>query len=129
MKKEVTQYFGQVILHDLPPEPRPKIDGSCTLVCVGAGDVGLLPVAAIKAIQTATVLLVDDHVSDAVVALADTLCRVVRVGERGGGQPMLQAFIDKLILHAVREGHQVVHLKAGSRFDFACWTQHQPGSV
>jgi siroheme synthase len=33
---------------------------------------------------------------------------------------MLQAFIDKLILHTVREGHRVVHLKAGSPFAFAC---------
>jgi siroheme synthase len=32
---------------------------------------------------------------------------------------MAQAVIDKLILHAVREGHLVVRLRGGSPFSFA----------
>jgi uroporphyrin-III C-methyltransferase len=120
MKKEVTQHFGQVILHDLPDEPCPAMDGSCTLVSAAPGDTDWLPMAAAKAVREATVLLVDDLISDAVVALAPPPCRVVRVGKRDGGQPMPQAFVEKLILHAVHEGHQVVHLKGDSPFDFAC---------
>jgi uroporphyrin-III C-methyltransferase len=120
MKKEITQHFGQVILHDLPAECMATTKrGVCTLVGAGPGDPDLLTVRAIKAIETATVLLVDDLVSEAIVALASPSARVVWVGQRGGGQPMEQAVIDKLILHAVREGHQVVRLKGGSPFSFA----------
>jgi uroporphyrin-III C-methyltransferase len=120
MKKEVTQHFGQVILHDLPVESTATSKrGVCTLVGAGPGDPDLLTVRAIKAIETANVLLVDDLVSEAIVALASPSARVVWVGQRGGGQPMAQAVIDKLILHAVREGHQVVRLKGGSPFSFA----------
>jgi uroporphyrin-III C-methyltransferase len=90
------------------------------LVGASLGDENRLTGAVVNAIRESTVLLVDDLVSDAAVALASPPCRVVRVGKRDGGQPMPQAFIEKLILHAVREGHQVVHLKGGSPFDFAC---------
>ena len=114
MKKEVTQHFGQVIHHPIggAREPVPG-QGSCTLVGAGPGDPDVLTVAAVQAIQAATVLLVDDLVSDAVLALASPLARVVRVGKRGGSQSTPQAFINKLILHAVREGHYVVRLKGG----------------
>ena len=120
MKKNVTQHFGQVILHDLPAEfTSPVKRGVCMLVGAGPGDPDLLTLRAVRAIETATVLLVDDQVSEAIVALASPLARVVWVGQQGGGQPMAQAVIDKLFLHAVREGHQVVRLKGGSPFSFA----------
>jgi uroporphyrin-III C-methyltransferase len=120
MKKNVTQHFGHVILHDLPAEfSTPVKRGVCTLVGAGPGDPDLLTLRAIRAIETATVLLVDDQVSEAIVALASSTARVVWVGRRGGVQPMAQVVIDKLILHAVREGHRVVRLKAGSPFSFA----------
>ncbi|HEY5580756.1 MAG TPA: SAM-dependent methyltransferase, partial [Rhodoferax sp.] len=44
--------------------------GRCTLVGAGPGDPELLTLKALKAIQAATLLLVDDLVSDAIVALA-----------------------------------------------------------
>jgi uroporphyrin-III C-methyltransferase len=124
MKKEVTQHFGQVILHDLPPEPPPAPStGSCTLVGAGPGDPQWLTVHAVQAIEAATVLVVEELVSDAVVALASPMCRVVRVARRGDCQSMPQAVIDKLILHAVLEGHQVVRLKGGNPFNFSCVEQ------
>lgn len=92
--------------------------GRCTLVGAGPGDPELLTVKAVKAIQGATVLLVDDLVSDAVVALAPKSARIVRVGKRGGCQSTPQAFIDKLILMAVAEGEHVVRLKGGDPFVF-----------
>ena len=48
--------------------PRPF--GSCTLVGAGPGDPELLTLKALKAIQAATLLLVDDLVSDDITALA-----------------------------------------------------------
>jgi len=58
--------------------------GSCTLVGAGPGDPELLTLKALKAIQAATVLLVDDLVSDAIVALASPTARIIPVGKRGG---------------------------------------------
>lgn len=92
--------------------------GSCTLVGAGPGDPELLTVKALKAIQAATVLLVDDLVSDAIVALAAPGARIVHVGKRGGCKSTPQAFIEKLTLMAVREGENVVRLKGGDPFVF-----------
>ncbi|HRO54344.1 MAG TPA: SAM-dependent methyltransferase, partial [Alicycliphilus sp.] len=62
------------------------MSGSCTLVGAGPGDPELLTLKAVKAIQAATVLFVDDLVSEAIVALAPAGARIVRVGKRGGCQ-------------------------------------------
>lgn len=92
--------------------------GNCTLVGAGPGDPELLTLKALKAIQAATVLLVDDLVSDAIVALASPTARIIHVGKRGGCKSTPQAFIEKLILMAVREGETVVRLKGGDPFVF-----------
>lgn len=94
------------------------LPGTCTLVGAGPGDPDLLTVKAVKAIQSATVLLVDDLVSDAIVALAHPKARVVYVGKRGGCRSTPQAFIEKLMVMAVREGERVVRLKGGDPFIF-----------
>ena len=96
----------------------PRHIGTCTLVGAGPGDPELLTVKAVKAIQAATVLLVDDLVSDAIVALAPATARVVHVGKRGGCKSTPQAFIEKLMVMAVREGEHVVRLKGGDPFIF-----------
>ncbi|MBY4598576.1 uroporphyrinogen-III C-methyltransferase [Ottowia caeni] len=95
-----------------------KASGTCTLVGAGPGDPELLTLKALKAIQSATVLFVDDLVSDAIVAYAPPTARVVYVGKRGGCKSTPQAFIERLMLQAVREGEQVVRLKGGDPFIF-----------
>jgi uroporphyrin-III C-methyltransferase len=92
--------------------------GQCTLVGAGPGDPELLTLKALKAIQAATVLLVDDLVSDAIVAHASPTARIVYVGKRGGCKSTPQAFIEKLMLMAVNEGENVVRLKGGDPFIF-----------
>ncbi len=92
--------------------------GRCTLVGAGPGDPELLTLKALKAIQAATLLLVDDLVSDAIVALATPGARIVHVGKRGGCQSTPQAFIEKLTVMAVHEGETVVRLKGGDPFVF-----------
>ena len=92
--------------------------GTCTLVGAGPGDPELLTIKALKAIQAATVLLVDDLVSDAIVAHASPTARIVYVGKRGGCTSTPQAFIEKLMLMAVSEGEVVVRLKGGGRVIF-----------
>ncbi|WP_198969565.1 uroporphyrinogen-III C-methyltransferase [Xylophilus sp. ASV27] len=100
-----------------PSLPR-MAPGSCTLVGAGPGDPELLTLKALKAIQAATVLLVDDLVSDAIVAHAAPGARIVHVGKRGGCKSTPQAFIEKLMLMAVRDGERVVRLKGGDPFIF-----------
>lgn len=93
-------------------------NGKVTLVGAGPGDPELLTLKALKAIQRATVLLVDDLVSDEIVAFARPEARVVYVGKRGGCKSTPQAFIEKLMLMAAREGEDVVRLKGGDPFIF-----------
>ncbi|WP_416548188.1 uroporphyrinogen-III C-methyltransferase [Limnohabitans sp. DCL3] len=90
----------------------------CTLVGAGPGDPELLTLKAVKAIANATLLLVDDLVNDAVLAHASPQARIIHVGKRGGCQSTPQAFINKMMIHAVQEGEQVVRLKGGDPFIF-----------
>ena len=104
--------------HDLPSSGRLDACGQVTLVGAGPGDPELLTLKAVKAIESATVLFVDDLVSDGVVALARPGTRIVHVGKRGGCRSTPQAFIGKLMVTAAREGEQVVRLKGGDPFIF-----------
>ena len=92
--------------------------GTCTLVGAGPGDPELLTLKAVKAIQAATVLFVDDLVNDEVLIHASASARIVHVGKRGGCKSTPQAFIEKLMIHAVNEGETVVRLKGGDPFIF-----------
>ena len=87
--------------------------GHCTLVGAGPGDPELLTLKALKAIQQATLLLVDDLVSEAVLAHAAPHARIVHVGKRGGCRSTPQAFIERLMITAAQEGERVVRLKGG----------------
>lgn len=89
-----------------------------TLVGAGPGDPELLTLKAFKAIQQATVLFVDDLVSDEIVAFSSPGARIVHVGKRGGCKSTPQAFIEKLMILAAREGENVVRLKGGDPFIF-----------
>jgi uroporphyrin-III C-methyltransferase len=90
----------------------------CTLVGAGPGDPELLTLKAVRAIQAATVLLVDDLVSPDIVAYASKSARIVHVGKRGGCKSTPQAFIEKLMVMAAQEGENVVRLKGGDPFIF-----------
>jgi len=92
--------------------------GKVTLVGAGPGDPELLTLKALKAIRAATVLLVDDLVSAEIVAYASPTARIVHVGKRGGCKSTPQAFIERLMIMAAREGEDVVRLKGGDPFIF-----------
>ncbi len=101
-----------------PAPARPVV----SLVGAGPGDPDLLTIKALKAIRRATVLLVDDLVSDAVLARARRTsrrgARIVHVGKRGGCASTPQAFIEKLMLAEALRGETVVRLKGGDPFVF-----------
>ena len=94
--------------------PHPKV----TLVGAGPGDPDLLTLKALKALQSASVILVDDLVSEAILALANPAARVIRVGKRGGCRSTPQAFIHKLMIQAALDGENVVRLKGGDPLIF-----------
>lgn len=96
----------------------PSSLGTCTLVGAGPGDPELLTLKALKAIQAATVLLVDDLVSPEIVAFASAQARIIYVGKRGGCKSTPQAFIEKQMEAEVRNGEHVVRLKGGDPFIF-----------
>jgi uroporphyrin-III C-methyltransferase len=93
-------------------------NGRCILVGAGPGDPELLTLKALKAIQAATVLFVDDLVNPEIVAFAQPGARIVYVGKRGGCKSTPQAFIEKLMVMAAKEGDNVVRLKGGDPFIF-----------
>jgi uroporphyrin-III C-methyltransferase len=101
--------------HDLSGTPA---RGHVTLVGAGPGDPELLTIKALKAIQSATVVMVDDLVNEAIVAFASPSARIVYVGKRGGCKSTPQSFIEKLMVTAALEGENVVRLKGGDPFVF-----------
>ena len=92
--------------------------GSVTLVGAGPGDPELLTLKAVKAISRATVLLVDDLVSEDILEHADPQACIIHVGKRGGCQSTPQSLIEKMMIHEARKGETVVRLKGGDPFIF-----------
>lgn len=105
--------------HDFSRRHTPlHASGQVTLVGAGPGDPELLTLKALKALQAATVVLVDDLVNPDIVALASPSARVVHVGKRGGCKSTPQSFIERLMITAAQEGEKVVRLKGGDPFIF-----------
>jgi uroporphyrin-III C-methyltransferase len=96
----------------------PQALGKVILVGAGPGDPELLTLKAVRAIASATVILVDDLVNEAVLSHARADARIVQVGKRGGCKSTPQAFIEKLMVLAAQEGETVVRLKGGDPFIF-----------
>lgn len=95
-----------------------SLNPTVQLVGAGPGDPELLTLKAIRAIRAATVLLVDDLVSEGVMRFARRSARVVHVGKRGGCASTPQAFIEKLMAAEALKGERVVRLKGGDPFVF-----------
>lgn len=89
-----------------------------TLVGAGPGDPELLTLKAVKAIASATVLMVDDLVHPDVLQHASPAARIIHVGKRGGCQSTPQAFIEKLMAQEALAGETVVRLKGGDPLIF-----------
>ncbi len=94
------------------------MNGRVFLVGAGPGDPDLLTLAAVRALRSADVVLVDDLVNRAVLEHTRAGTRVIAVGKRGGCKSTPQAFIERLMIQEARAGHAVVRLKGGDPFLF-----------
>ncbi len=92
--------------------------GSVALVGAGPGDPNLLTIAALRAIESADVILFDELVSQDVLALANASANRVNVGKRGYKPSCKQAEINKEIIRWASDGLNVVRLKGGDPLIF-----------
>lgn len=92
--------------------------GKVTLVGAGPGDSQLLTIQAVRALQSADVILFDRLVSNEVLELARREARRMLVGKRGGQASCRQDDINALMLKLAKQGKHVVRLKSGDPMIF-----------
>ena len=102
------------IANEQPDAPR----GSVVLVGAGPGDPDLLTVKAVRALQSADVVLYDDLVSPRTVNAARREATRIAVGKRGYKPSCTQEDITALLVSLAREGKRVVRLKGGDLMIF-----------
>ncbi len=88
-------------------------EGRVTLVGAGPGDAELLTLKAVRALQSADIVLYDDLVSTEVLELARREAKRMMVGKRGGRESCSQEDINELMIKLARHGKHVVRLKCG----------------
>ena len=92
--------------------------GSVTLVGAGPGDPELLTLRAVRALQSADVILFDDLVSRDVLDFARREARKLMVGKTGFGPSCKQDDINALMVALAKQGKRVVRLKGGDPLIF-----------
>jgi uroporphyrin-III C-methyltransferase / precorrin-2 dehydrogenase / sirohydrochlorin ferrochelatase len=93
-------------------------NGRVTLVGAGPGDAELLTLKAVRALQSADVILFDDLVSDDVLELARREAKRMLVGKRGQRESCAQSDINALMIKLAKQGKRVVRLKSGDPMIF-----------
>ena len=92
--------------------------GRVTLVGAGPGDADLLTIKAVRALQSADVILFDDLVSSEVLELARREAKRMLVGKRAQRESCAQDEINDMMLTLARQGKHVVRLKSGDPMIF-----------
>src|SRR6188472_1973081 len=92
--------------------------GSVILVGAGPGDPELLTLRAVRALQSADVILIDDLVSPQVLDFARREAKKMMVGKTGHGPACKQREINELMIKLARAGKRVVRLKGGDPMIF-----------
>jgi uroporphyrin-III C-methyltransferase len=94
-----------------------------TVVGAGPGDVELITLKAIKAIESADVILYDALINEELLEYASKDAEVVFVGKRKGCYAFQQDQINELIVIKAKEKGHVVRLKGGDPFIFGRGTE------
>ncbi len=92
--------------------------GKVYLVGAGPGDPDLLTVKSARLIQNAEVVLHDDLVPQAILALAPRDAEIVNVGKRCGMKSITQDEINALMIEHARANRTVIRLKSGDPLVF-----------
>ena len=92
--------------------------GSVVLVGAGPGDPELLTLKAVRALQSADVILIDDLVSPQVLDFARREAKKMMVGKTGHGPACKQSEINELMVTLAKAGKRVVRLKGGDPMIF-----------
>src|SRR5262249_31697932 len=98
----------------LPEAP----SGSVVLVGAGPGDAELLTLRAVRALQSADVILYDDLIGPDVLDFARREARKLLVGKTGHKPSCKQEEINALMISLARAGRRVVRLKGGDPMIF-----------
>jgi uroporphyrin-III C-methyltransferase/precorrin-2 dehydrogenase/sirohydrochlorin ferrochelatase len=101
---------------DLDAKPSPS--GSVTLVGAGPGDPELLTLRAVRALQSADVILIDDLVAPEILDFARREAKKMLVGKTGHGPSCRQDEINALMVSLAKAGRRVVRLKGGDPMIF-----------
>ena len=111
--------------------------GSVILVGAGPGDPELLTLRAVRALQSADVILIDDLVAPEILDFARREAKKMLVGKTGYGPSCKQDEINTLMIALAKAGRRVVRLKGGDPLIFgrggeeveACRAAHIPVEV
>ncbi len=102
-------------------ENEPGFDGppgAVTLVGAGPGDPELLTLKALRALQTARLVLYDHLVSPAILEFLPPDAERVYVGKESSRHALPQASIIELMIRLAKSGRPVVRLKGGDGYIF-----------
>jgi uroporphyrin-III C-methyltransferase/precorrin-2 dehydrogenase/sirohydrochlorin ferrochelatase len=92
--------------------------GCVTLVGAGPGDPELLTLRAVRALQSADIILIDDLVSPEILDFARREAKKMLVGKTGHGPSCTQDDINTLMVGLAKSGKRVVRLKGGDPMIF-----------
>jgi uroporphyrin-III C-methyltransferase/precorrin-2 dehydrogenase/sirohydrochlorin ferrochelatase len=106
------------LLSDTAAEAASNEAGSVTLVGAGPGDPELLTLRAVRALQSADVILFDDLVSPEILEFARREAKKMLVGKTGHGPSCRQDDINTLMVGLAKAGRRVVRLKGGDPMIF-----------
>ena len=95
-----------------------KPSGKVYLIGAGPGDPELLTIKAARLLGSVDVILHDDLVTAAVLALGNRQAHVINVGKRCGRKSITQPAIHRLMIDYARQGQSVARLKSGDPLIF-----------
>lgn len=98
--------------------PPSVVRGQLTVVGAGPGDADLITLKAIKAIESADVILYDALINEALLKYASNEAELIFVGKRKGCYAFQQEQINELIVSKAKSRGHVVRLKGGDPFIF-----------
>jgi uroporphyrin-III C-methyltransferase / precorrin-2 dehydrogenase / sirohydrochlorin ferrochelatase len=121
--REPSQSDFDGFLAETTGEAAPEDNGSVILVGAGPGDPELLTLRAVRALQSADIILVDDLVAPDILDFARREAKKMLVGKTGHGPSCKQEEINALMVALARAGKRVVRLKGGDPMIFGRATE------